>query len=367
MSMNLFLPSLAHMADDFGVSYGVIQLSVGLYLALTGAAQIVLGPLADRIGRRPVLLGAFGIYVIASIGCALATGVVVFLACRMLQAVVYSAVVLARTIVRDTMPEGRAAATIGYVTMGMAMVPMVSPTLGGLLEAGPGWRSGFWLMAAMGGVAFLLVHFRVRETRRAGHASLRAQLAEYPDLLTDRRFWAYTVAMATSAGCYFAYLGGAPYLGREVFGLSPVTLGILFGATSLGYATGSLVSGRLSERRGIRAMIRAGTAVTTAAIALSLCLFLAGAGSAAVFFGLTILVGLGYGMSLPNATAGLMSGTPRLAASASGLGSATMILLGAVISVVAGIATESHGAIGLLALQLALSGAGLVLFRRLIR
>ena len=367
MSMNLFLPSLAHMADDFGVGYPTIQLSVGLYLALTGATQIVLGPLADRVGRRPVLLGAFGVYVLASVGCAVATHVVPFLVCRMLQATVYSAVVLSRTIVRDTMPEGRAAATIGYVTMGMAMVPMLSPALGGLLEATLGWRAGFWLMAAAGVVGWALVFTRVAETSTSRPASLRQQLSEYPDLLANRRFWAFAFAMTTSAGCYFAYLGGAPYLGREVFRLDPAVLGILFGASSGGYAAGSFVSGALSERRGIHAMIAGGTLTIAAALSVALALFLAGFGSAGVYFGLTVLVGVGYGMALPNATAGLMSGTPRLAASASGLGSALMILAGALISVVAGLVTERAGAEGLLAFQLSIAVAGLILYRRLSR
>ncbi|MFZ2098949.1 MAG: MFS transporter, partial [Oricola sp.] len=134
MAMNIFLPSLAHMAEEFGTSYGVIQLSVALYLALTGATQIVLGPLADRYGRRPVLLAAYGLFVAASVGCALSTHVAAFLFFRMMQAAVYSGIVVSRAIVRDTVSDDRAASMISYLTMGMAVVPMVSPSLGGLLD-----------------------------------------------------------------------------------------------------------------------------------------------------------------------------------------------------------------------------------------
>ena len=124
MSMSMFLPSLPRMAAEFGAEYSVIQLSVALYLALTGASQIILGPLADRFGRRPVLLAAFGTFVIASLGCIFSSNVVMFLGFRMMQAVVYSGVVLARTVVRDTVAEASAASRIASWLAGLRRAPI---------------------------------------------------------------------------------------------------------------------------------------------------------------------------------------------------------------------------------------------------
>ena len=361
MSMNIFLPSLPHMAEEFGTSYNVMQLSVALYLALTAVTQIILGPLADRYGRRPILLASYAVFAIASLGCILSENVVTFLGFRMLQAAVYSGVVLARTMVRDTMPEDEAASTIGYLTMGMAMVPMVSPTLGGFLDATFGWRASFWLMFGLGSAAIWLIWRDVGETRVRGYSSFAEQFRDYPQLLKSKTFWSYSLAMAFSAGTYFAYLGGAPFVGVQVFRLDSVTLGVLFGASSLGYATGSFLSGRLSRRIGVRRMVFAGCLVTTCAITLSLALFIINLGNQWTFFGFMVLVGVGYGMTLPNAMSGMLSGSAHLAGTASGLGGAIMIGGGAALSALTGaVMVPGAGAERMLIIQLFCACASVV-------
>ncbi|MAS06707.1 MAG: Bcr/CflA family drug resistance efflux transporter [Ahrensia sp.] len=370
MAMNIFLPSLPRMAAEFGTEYSVIQLSVALYLALTGATQIVLGPLADRFGRRPVLLAAYFIFVVASLGCIVSTNVVMFLGFRMLQAVVFSGVVLARTVVRDTVAEASAASRIAYLSMGMAAVPMFSPALGGILDSTLGWRASFWVMFLYGGAALWLIWRDVGETRPHAFASFAEQFRGYPELLTAPRFWGYGVVQACSAGTFFAYLGGAPFVGTQVFGLGPVALGLFFGASSVGYVTGSFISGRFSARAGVLRMVFVGTLTSTLALIVSLALFLAGFGSVVTFFGLMFFVAIGYGTTLPNATVGMLSVRPHLAGTASGLGSAMMILGGAALSAYAGaVMVPGAGAERLVAIQLASSlvgvaGALFVLFRQ---
>jgi DHA1 family bicyclomycin/chloramphenicol resistance-like MFS transporter len=320
------------MAADFGTDYGVVQLSVALYLALTGASQIVLGPLGDRFGRRPVLLAAYGLFALASVGCALSTHVVVFLGFRMLQAAVYSGIVLSRAAVRDTVPEDRAASVIGYLTMGMAVVPMISPALGGLLDATLGWRASFWVMFVFGSATMWLIWRDMGETRTKSYGSFAEQVRSYPELLTAPRFWGYGVAQACAGGTYFTYLGGAPFVGAQVFHLDPARLGILFGATSVGYVIGSFLSGRFSPRAGVLNMVIFGTLTTTLALTVSLSLFLVGLKLGGDLLRLHDLRGLGNGMVLPNATSGMLSVRPHLAGTASGLGSAIMILGGAALS-----------------------------------
>ncbi len=336
LSMNVFLPSLPKMTVYFDTEYRLIQLSVSAYLLCNAILQIIVGPISDRYGRRPVILYGFALFALATLGCIYAQTVEVFLAFRMLQAVVVVGIVLSRAVVRDMVPQDQAASMIGYVTMGMAIVPMIGPAIGGLLDEAFGWQANFWLLFALG-LATLWVCWRdMGETATERSTSFAAQFRQYPELLMSRRFWGYCLAAAFGAGAFFAYLGGAPYVGSEVYGLEPGTLGIYFGAPALGYFLGNWVSGRYSVRYGINRLIVVGTVLTSMGLAVSLTLFYAGLGSVNIFFGFMTFVGLGNGLVMPNANAGLLSVRPHLAGSASGLGGAIMIGGGAALSALAG-------------------------------
>ncbi len=336
LSMNVFLPSLPKMTVYFDTEYRLIQLSVSAYLLCNAILQIIVGPISDRYGRRPVILYGFALFALATLGCIYAQTVEVFLAFRMLQGVVVVGIVLSRAVVRDMVPQDQAASMIGYVTMGMAIVPMIGPAIGGLLDEAFGWQANFWLLFALG-LATLWVCWRdMGETATERSTSFAAQFRQYPELLMSRRFWGYCLAAAFGAGAFFAYLGGAPYVGSEVYGLEPGTLGIYFGAPALGYFLGNWVSGRYSVRYGINRLIVVGTVLTSMGLAVSLTLFYAGLGSVNIFFGFMTFVGLGNGLVMPNANAGLLSVRPHLSGSASGLGGAIMIGGGAALSALAG-------------------------------
>ncbi|RVT86999.1 Bcr/CflA family efflux MFS transporter [Rhodobacteraceae bacterium CCMM004] len=356
LSMNVFLPSLPHMAEHFQTDYRVMQLSVALYLAVNAALQIVIGPISDRYGRRPVLLTSVVLFVVASVGCILAPTVEIFLAFRMMQAVIVASMVLGRAIVRDMVPQAQAASMIGYVTMGMAVAPMLAPALGGFLDETFGWQASFWFLAIAGAAALWLAWRDLGETATTRSASFADQVREYPELLRSRRFWGYCAAAAFGSGAFFAYLGGAPYVGSEVFGLDPTTLGIYFGAPAVGYMFGNYISGRYSVALGINRMILAGTLLTAGGMACATLLTLAGLGGVWVFFGFMTFVGLGNGMVLPNATSGMLSVRPHLAGTASGLGGAIMIGGGAALSALAGtLLVMGTGALPLLLVMLATS------------
>ena len=359
LSMNVFLPSLPGMAEYFDAEYRIVQLSVALYLACNAPLQVVIGPISDRYGRRPVILWAIALFMIATLGCALAPTIEIFLAFRMAQAVIVAGLVLSRAIVRDVVSQNEAASMIGYVTMGMALVPMIGPAFGGLLDSAFGWHSNFWLMLLLSVALFWLVWNDLGETTKGRPASFRDQFAEYPELLTARRFWGYCLTAAFVSGAFFAYLGGAPYVGTEIFGLSPAQLGGFFGAPALGYALGNGISGRYSARAGINPMILVGSVVTAGGLLLSLGLHYAGLKTVWAFFGCMTFVGFGNGLVIPNATAGMLSVRPRLAGTASGLGGAMMIGGGAGLSALAGwVLGDGDSAAPLIWLMLLSSAAG---------
>lgn len=337
LTMNIFLPSLPGMAVYYGVPYGVMQQSVALYLALSAALQIVIGPISDRFGRRKVLLGSLVLFLLATIGTLLAPTATWFLIFRMAQAVIAAGMVLSRAVVRDMVADAQAASMIGYVTMGMSLVPMIGPVIGGVLDDLYGWKANFALLLILGAATLVLVWADLGETAALRRVSLAEQARTYPALFASRRFWGYTLSAAFASGCFYAYLGGAPYVGDKIFGLSSTHVGVLFALTAIGYAAGNFFAGRYSVRLGMNRMILIGCLVTTAGLAALALLTALGLSGPTTFFGLTIFMGLGNGICLPNANAGLLSVRPDLAGTASGLGGAILIGGGAALAAFAGV------------------------------
>ncbi len=352
LSLNVFLPSLPSMADHFGVDYSLMQLSVSMYLAMTAVVQIAIGPISDRYGRRPVVIGTILIFILASLGAIFAPSFEVFLACRLLQTSIATGFAMSRAIVRDMVPQEQAASMIGYVTMGMSVVPMIGPAIGGSLDEVFGWEASFWLLAISGMALLIMVYFDQGETYTRREGGFSAQVREYPALLTSQRFWGYCLAAAFSSGAFFAYLGGAPFVGSDVFGMDASTLGLYFGSPAIGYLVGNWASGRYSVSVGVNRMVLIGALVTAFGMGLLLVLDLAGLHTPEVFFGCMISIGLGNGILLPNANAGMLSVRPHLAGSAAGLGGAFMVGGGGALSAIASfILKPGSGALPLIVLM----------------
>jgi DHA1 family bicyclomycin/chloramphenicol resistance-like MFS transporter len=337
LAMNIFLPSLPGMTAHFDTEYRLIQLSVAVYLGVNAMLQLFIGPISDRLGRRPVILGGLAIFLLATLGCIFAGNVWIFLFFRMMQATVVAAMVLSRAVVRDMVPDAQAASMIGYVTMGMAVVPMIGPAIGGMLDQVYGWQASFWALFILGLAVMALAWADLGETAPLSGQSFHEQIRDYPELFTSPRFWGYAMAAALSSGAFFTYLGGAPFVGSVVFEMTPSQLGLFFGAPAVGYFLGNFVSGRFSVRIGVNRMVLWGTLINAGGIGTNLALFHLGFGSPLSFFGLMTLMGLGNGMAIPNATAGALSVRPNLAGTASGLSGALMIGGGAALSALAGV------------------------------
>lgn len=364
LNINMVLPSLPSLAAHFDADYAVVALAVSAYLGLTAVLQLILGPMSDRYGRRPVTLVCFAVFLAATLGCVFAPGIASFLGFRMLQAAVASAFALSRAIVRDMVPPDEAASLIGYVTMGMSLMPMVGPVIGGFLDESFGWRSVFLFTFVAGTGATLLIWADLGETNRRRSASFGAQFRAYPELFRSYRFWGYALTAAFASGAFFGFLGGGPWVASEVLGMSPARLGFYFGFIALGYMLGNFLSGRFAGRVGLNRMMLFGGVVSTAGMALALALFAVGRAGPMSFFGSIAFVGVGNGLLLPSANAGLVSVRPHLAGSASGLGGALMIGGGAALSMLAGaLLGPGTGAWPLLWLMFACSAASIVATR----
>ena len=336
LAMNSFLPSLPNMAEHFGSSTALMGLSVGVYLGTSAVFQILVGPLSDRIGRRTVSLWALIIFIVVSISCVYAPNTFIFMCLRALQAIAACTFVVARAIVRDTTETQASGSKIAYISMGTAICPMFGPALGGLMDGWFGWEANFWFIGGLGLFILVIAYFDLGETVPENTQGFRQQFSEYPELLLSRRFWGYCLASAFGAGAFFAYLGGGPFVGSIVYNLSPEMLGLYFGAPAIGYFFGNFLSGRFTIRFGIDAMILWGLWIIFSGLSLSMVCSYIGYGTVETFFGFMIFVGLGNGLTIPNATAGMLSVRPHLAGTASGLGGAMMIAIGAALSTLAG-------------------------------
>ncbi len=361
LSLNMFLPSLAHIGEDLQADYGLVNLAVAGYLALSAVLQLIMGPLSDRFGRRPVLLICMVIFVVASIGCAVAESIWVFLGFRMLQGAVIAGQVLARAAIRDIYPPNEAASKLGYVSMAMALAPMLGPMLGGVLEMLFGWRAGFILYVVMGAGLLALVWADLGETNTNTTATFGAQMKLYPHLFGARRFWGYSLCAAFSIGGFYAFITGAPLVAATWFDLNPALLGLGIGIITMGFMAGSFLTGRLAARTRLSTLILAGRVIASVGPMIGLMTFFGGAGTVWSFFGSAVFVGFGNGLTVANATAGLMSVRPQLAGSAAGLSGAMTVALGAILTSATGaLVSPGNAPFLVLGMMFASSFAGLL-------
>ena len=361
LSLNMFAPSLTSMAGYFEVSYGMMSLAVGGYLGITAVLQLILGPLSDLYGRRPVLIASFGIFTLASIGCALSTSIEWFLVFRLLQGAVISGMALSRAVIRDMVEEKDAASKMAYVNMAVAIAPMLGPLLGGLLEQFFGWRSSFVVYFVFGSAMTFLIWQDLGETNTKRSATFGEQFESYPELFRSRRFWGYSICLATSVGGFYTFTAGAPLVAQAVFNMSPAILGLCMGTISFGFFLSSFASTRMSKTYGLTEMMIIGRSLTCIGLGCGLLLLLMGFVSPLTLFASTFFVGLGNGITLPSASVGTMSVRPELAGSASGLSGALTVAAGAVLTTGTGaILTVENGSYMLVAIILATTVLGLL-------
>ena len=342
-AMNMYIPAMAEMQRDLATSAAGIQLTLSLFLVATAVGQLVVGPVSDLTGRRPALVWGLALFLVGTVACALAPNLPALVFARIVQALGGCAgLVLARAIIRDMSGTAHAASMIGYVTMGMAIGPMITPPIGGLVADAASWRLIFWILAGLGAVALILTLVRLDETKppqRSDHV-FRRWFGELGALLRIGDFWLFSMTLATLCIAFFSFIAGGVFVATAVFGLTASQYGLFFIMNVTGYVLGSFLTGRFSVRMGIVPMILGGNAVALAAVAAAVILMASGATHPLALFGPMAILGLGNGLALPNCVAGAVSVRPTLAGSASGLAGAFQIGAGAIASFLVGLVID---------------------------
>lgn len=338
-ALNIFVPSMPGLVEFFNTSPAMVQLTLSLYLAATSLAQLLIGPISDSWGRRPVFLAGMVLFIAASMICRLAPGIEVLIAARIVQGIGAAAgFVLVRSIISDLYGQEKSASMIGYVTMGTVLFPMIGPAIGGYLDGAAGWRSAFDFVTALGIVLLATAFFGLGETirERQPDFGIRRTLSNFRTLALNAPFRSYTLTSSFSACVFFSFVGGGPFVASQVLHLSASAYGLYYILIALGYVVGNFVSGRIAERAGLFAMIQSGNCLSVSAV-IALCLgFASGSDNPLILFVPMFFSSFANGLTLPSAIAGAVSVRPALSGAAAGLSGSLQLGAGAVASATVG-------------------------------
>lgn len=323
LSTDLYLASLPSLANVFGAPAATVQLTLSLFVLAFGGAQLIIGPLSDRFGRRPVLIGGLSLYVLASLLCAAAPTIELLIAARFVQALgCCSAIIIARAIVRDAYAPADSARVIARASTWLSLAPLLGPILGSYLQVAFGWQAAFLALSVLSAAVLAAVIVRLPETNV--HRNPRATewaglVANYRIVLGSREFWAHALPGALSYGSIFAFISGSSLVLIGVLNVPTAWFGYCFAFGVSGYMSGTIVCRRLLPRFGPVITLRIGSAMSLAAGALFLSAVALGfAHWSLVVVSMFMTMGA-HGVNFPVSQSGSVTPFPQQAGTAAGL------------------------------------------------
>ena len=319
ISLYMLVPALPMLATTFGRDISVAQMTVSLYMVGIACSQIIMGPLSDRFGRRPVLLAGLGLMVAASGACIFAENLPQLIAARFLQALGgATGMVVSRAIIRDLYSRDRISSMISLVIAVMMIAQMLSPLTGGLLETAFGWRAIFYLITAAALTITVTIAFALPETRRDRTESGGFR-GDVGNLLTSRAFVGYMLCQVLASQIIFTFAGGGPYIVVTQMGRTSAEYGAWFATTGFAYLVGNLFCVRFAPRHSLEKLIWFGLALQVGGSLLNLVWSITGINQVpSVLFGTQMIVMVANAFVMSNSAAGAISVRPEAAGTASG-------------------------------------------------
>jgi MFS transporter, DHA1 family, multidrug resistance protein len=357
LSLNILVPALPGLAAKLAADPASVQLAISLYLLGLAAAQLVFGPLADRFGRRPVVLAGLALATAASTAAIFAASITSLVVARVAQSLGASTgQTIGRAIIRDLYDREHAASMIGLVTSVVVLMPMVAPLIGGVLDTLFGWEAIFAFTAIVSFTIFAWAVLDLPETRNASVApdSPRHFRADVGALAASPRFFGYALCAGLGSAPFFSFLGGGPHVVVTMLERTSAEYGLWFFIPSVGFMSGNFAVSRLTARLGIDALIWWGIAFTIVGCLLNVLVYVALPGwEMATIFLPQIIIGFGNGLLLPTSIAGAVSIRPQVAGTASGVTGFIQMSVGAVAAQLGGhVVAQAAGATPMLLLML---------------
>lgn len=320
--MQILLPALPVIKEDFTVSTDVAQLTLSLSMFAIAVGTLTYGPLSDKYGRKPVMLVGLVITLLGSLFCLFANSIITLIIGRFVQAFGGAVgLVLARAIVRDVYGAEQAARVIATLVMVMVVLPMLSPAVGGELMSRFGWHSVFIVIAILSLAIMLTMARSLPETLRepVPFEGIKAMLATFVRLLSSRVFSGYAFCVTFVSVVFFSFISAAPEIMVSVLHRPPTEYGYYFIMIPAGFMIGNYVARHFGHSMGMDRMIGLGAAIALGGITLAVALQLAGLHQPVALFAPISLAVFGNGITLPNAQAAAINEFPKFAGSASGL------------------------------------------------
>lgn len=362
---SVYLPSMPAMEIGLNASRGAVQATMTAYLAAFAVMQVVYGPLADRFGRRPIMLLGGLLFVSGSLLCVGAESIEAVILGRMVQAMgACAGVVASRAVTRDLFEGAELSKVMAAIAMAFSAVPALAPVVGGVLQEAAGWRASFAASALFGGIVLAAVAFWLRETNRSlqTRLSFGSVWAGYRMVAGNKQFRAYAFTTAATMGGLFAFLTGAPAIAIQEAGLSPLEFGLYPALSIPGFIVSGTIVRRLVAKTGDAPLMRVGAALAAAGCLAMLAVAWAGAITAWSMLAcmMVFVCGMGFVFSLGHA--GALRPFAERAGAASGLMGVLQLGSAALFSGLVA-AAASWGAIGFAA-GMAVAGIAAFVFSR---
>lgn len=335
IAMNAFNPAMPDVVKGFNSDVTTVQLTYTIYLGMLALSQLMGGPLAERFGRRPLMMWGLGLHLLGSLIAMLASSVEHIIVGRALQAIGGGfSLMLCRTIVMDTYNGSEAAKHLSHIVMAIALAQSLSPAIGGYLNHYYGWQTVFAFSLCISLIISLFALFKLPETSKNRSGSLHpfAIWREYRELMRVRNFVAYTMTTVFAAGAYFTFASAMPYVVVDSMGGTSADYGKWFLWVSGGFFLGSLVVTRLPSVVTIDQPIKAGLVLSLLGAGMMVTgTTMAGLGYTWIFIPMA-LVTFGRGLIQPNAQSAGVSSVQYKKSTAVGLMGFTQLIAGTLIS-----------------------------------
>lgn len=342
-TIDMYLPSFPTIVEDYGTTASLVQISLTTCLLGLGLGQLIIGPMSDVQGRRKPLLIFLIMYLLASVTCAFAPSIYLFIAARFLQGFAAAGgLVISRAIVRDNYNGRELTKFFSLLMLVGNLGPIVAPIVGGGVLAMTDWNGVFIVLAVVGLVLFLTVSLKLEESlpvEKRVPSNLTQVLKNFGSLFKDREFLGYALTQGFIIAGIFAYVSGIPFVYQNIYGVSPQVFSLLFGVNGLALIIGTQSVGRLADIIPERTFLKFGLFLSTTAGTFLLAALLLKAPLLAVAIPIFFLV-CSIGIIATTSFALAMETQGHIAGSASALLGLLPFVLGSITSPLVGVAGE---------------------------